>query len=113
MRNRTATKESKIQLRLLEAQKSIISVAAKLKQTTLSHFMVEHAFNAAQQVIADQVAFSLSPEKWAAFHEALERPPRDIPALRKLLTEPSVFEAEDRDIASTGAIRQESQNLDV
>ncbi len=89
---RLALKESKVQLRLRPAQKEVISRAAKIKQTSLTNFMVEHAFSAAQQVIADQVHFALSAERWEAFCAALDMPPKEIPALRKLLTEPSIFD---------------------
>lgn len=41
---------------------------------------------------ADQAHFALSPDRWQAFCEALDAPPRDIPALRKLLTEGSLFD---------------------
>jgi len=88
----TSKKESKVQLRLRPAQKEIIARAAEVKQTTVTNFMVEHALTAAQQVLADQVHFALSPEKWDAFCKALDSPPKEIPALRKLLTEPSVFD---------------------
>jgi predicted DNA-binding antitoxin AbrB/MazE fold protein len=40
----------------------------------------------------DQVHFALPPERWRAFCEALDAPPRDIPALRKLLTEEGLFD---------------------
>jgi len=89
---RTALKESKVQLRLRPTQKEVISRAAQIKQTSLTSFMVEHAFSAAQQVIADQVHFALSPERWEAFCAALDMPPKEIPALRKLLTEQSIFD---------------------
>jgi predicted DNA-binding antitoxin AbrB/MazE fold protein len=46
----------------------------------------------------DQVHFTLPPDRWRAFCEALDAPPRDIPALRKLLTEESLFD-EPRDAA--------------
>ena len=85
-------KASKVQLRLRPAQKKMISQAAQIKQTTLTSFMVEHALTAAQQVLADQVHFELSPERWDAFCAALDVPPKEIPALRKLLTEKSVFD---------------------
>ena len=39
-----------------------------------------------------QSNFVLSPESWEAFCQALDAPPRDIPALRQLLTEKSVLE---------------------
>jgi predicted DNA-binding antitoxin AbrB/MazE fold protein len=41
---------------------------------------------------ADQAHFALPPDRWQAFCEALDAPPRDIPALRKLLTEGSLFD---------------------
>lgn len=40
----------------------------------------------------DQMHFVLPPDRWQAFCEALDAPPRDIPALRKLLTEESLFD---------------------
>jgi uncharacterized protein (DUF1778 family) len=36
---------------------------------------------------ADMVHFVLPPERWQAFCDALDAPPREIPALRKLLGE--------------------------
>ena len=89
---RTSRKESKVQLRLRPAQKELIARAAQVKQTTLTSFMVEHAFSAAQQVLADQVHFELSPERWEAFCTALDAPPKEIPALRRLLAEKSIFD---------------------
>jgi predicted DNA-binding antitoxin AbrB/MazE fold protein len=41
----------------------------------------------------EQVLFVLSPDRWRAFCDALDAPPRVIPALRKLLTEASVLDA--------------------
>lgn len=34
----------------------------------------------------EQVHFALPPDRWQAFCDALDAPPRDIPGLRKLLT---------------------------
>jgi hypothetical protein len=42
---------------------------------------------------ADQTAFALDPDDWEAFCVALDAPPREIPALRRLLTDPGVFDA--------------------
>jgi uncharacterized protein (DUF1778 family) len=91
-RPRPALKESKVQLRLRPAQKELISQAAQVRQTTLTSFMVENALSAAEQVLADQVHFELSPKQWAAFCSALDASPKEIPALRKLLTAKSVFD---------------------
>jgi len=73
-------------------QKEVIARAANLKQTTLTNFMVEQAFQAAQQILADQVHFYLSDEKWDEFCAALDAPPKDLPRLRKLLARPGVFD---------------------
>ena len=40
----------------------------------------------------DQTNFFLSKKDWEDFCKALDAPLRDIPALRKLLTEPGVFD---------------------
>jgi predicted DNA-binding antitoxin AbrB/MazE fold protein len=40
----------------------------------------------------DSAHFALPPERWQAFCNALDAPPRDIPALRKLLTGASRFD---------------------
>ena len=42
---------------------------------------------------ADQVQFMLPENRWQAFCDALDAPPKHIPALRKLLAEPSLFDA--------------------
>lgn len=88
----TPLRDTKVQLRMRPLQKDVISRAANLKQTTLTNFMVEQAFQAAQQILADQVHFYLSDEKWKEFCAALDAPPKDLPRLRKLLTRPSVFD---------------------
>jgi len=49
----------------------------------MSEHIVEQAY---------PVHFYLSPERWNEFCASLDAPPRDLPALRKLLTEPGVFD---------------------
>jgi len=41
---------------------------------------------------ADQVRFVLSPDRWQSFCDALDAAPKEIPALRKLFTEASLFD---------------------
>jgi uncharacterized protein (DUF1778 family) len=92
LHSQSALKESKVQLRLRPAQKELISRAAQVKHTTFTNFMVENALNAAEQVLADQVHFELSQARWEEFCSALDAPPKEISALRKLLTEKSIFD---------------------
>ena len=48
----------------------------------------------------EQVLFVLPPDRWQSFCDALDAPPRLIPALRKLLTEPSLLD--DHSSAKSG-----------
>jgi uncharacterized protein (DUF1778 family) len=89
-----AAKTTKVQLRLRPAQKAVLTRAAQLRQTSLSNFMLEHAYAAAEEVLAEQVDIVMPPAEWKAFCKALDAPPRSIPALKKLLTEASVFDGQ-------------------
>jgi hypothetical protein len=40
----------------------------------------------------DRRIFDLNAEQWTKFQEAVEAPPRELPALKKLLTEPAYFD---------------------
>ena len=56
----------------------------------MTHFILESACTR-----ADQTTFTLSPQQWKAFTEALDRPPmlHPKPRLKRLLSEPSVAES--------------------
>ena len=41
---------------------------------------------------ADQRRFELKPAQWDAFTDALGRPVKEIPELKKLMREPSILE---------------------
>jgi uncharacterized protein (DUF1778 family) len=92
MRKPSPEKASRVNLRVVPYQKDVITRAARIRQTTVSNFILERSYKAAQQVLADQVHFSLSEDRWRAFCTALDAPPREIPALRRLLTEPGAFD---------------------
>ncbi len=91
-----SVKTTRVQLRLQPAQKAVLARAARLRRTSLSNFMLEHACEAAQQVLAEQVDIVLSAAEWQAFCKALDAPPRQIPALKELLTEASVFDGDGK-----------------
>ncbi len=38
-----------------------------------------------------KTVFTLPPESWEAFCDALDAPPKDIPALRELFSKPVIF----------------------
>ncbi len=94
-----SAKTTTVQLRLRPEQKALLARAARLRQTSLSNFMLERACEAAQEVLAEQVDLVMPPAEWEAFCKALDSPPRPIPALQKLLTEASVFDGQGQPAA--------------
>lgn len=85
------TRTEKLDLRLTAEAKKTLAAAALAQRRSLSEFVLESAIDRAEEALADRRVFQISPEKWDAFLEALDAPPRDLPRLRKLLTEPGVF----------------------
>ena len=88
------TKAKTLNLRVTEEQKSAFEQAALIKQTKVSNFILNNAYEAAQEVIRDQHVMSVSEEQWHAICHALDNPPKSNPALRKFLRSKSVFDAD-------------------
>lgn len=59
----------------------------------------------------DQVLFTLPPERWQSFCDALDAAPREIPALRKLLTEASLFDGHGISAAKSGPAGEEPRPI--
>jgi uncharacterized protein (DUF1778 family) len=93
VRKVSTQKASRFSIRASATQKRVIAEAARIKDTTISDFVLEQSLTAAQQVIADQVQFRLSKKQWKEFSDALDAPPKTISALRRLLTRPGLFDA--------------------
>jgi uncharacterized protein (DUF1778 family) len=66
----------------------MIERAAALLGTTVSAFMLQHAYDAARRVVADNDTLLLSQQAFAAFAEHLENPPPPTDALRQLMARP-------------------------
>lgn len=91
-----AIKQEKFNLRWTAQQEQAIRRAAELKQKSVSAFILDQAYEAAQEVLQkqDRYHFSMTEQEWKEFCEALDAPPQRIPALHKLMNTPSVFEKE-------------------
>ncbi len=85
-------KLSRLNIRISEHQKDIIARAASTRNTTVSDFVLEQAYAEALSIVADQSQFSLDERRWKKFCKALDAPPKGIPALKELLSKPSVFD---------------------
>lgn len=82
----------KIDLRLTPANKRTLQAAAAAANRSVSDFVLESALARADETLPDRRHFGLNAEKWEEFMEALDAPPRDLPRMRRLLNEPSVFD---------------------
>lgn len=79
------TQLDRINLRTTHETKTIIEQAAELVGTSLSAFMLSHAYEAARRVINEQQLLTLSNRDRDAFVAALENSPKPNKALRDLL----------------------------
>ena len=90
--NDSQSKDTRLNIRASRQQKAVIVKAAKAMNTTVSTFVLRHAYEDAQSILADQTRFRLPQRRWKAFCAALDAPPKDLPALRKLLKSKGVFD---------------------
>jgi uncharacterized protein (DUF1778 family) len=84
----------KLDLRLSPEAKRTLQAAAEATNRSVSEFVVESALARAEETLPDRRHFGLGADQWTAFMAALDAPPRDLPRLRRLLDEPSIFETE-------------------
>ncbi len=84
-------RDERVSIRITSERKDLIAKAAEKENKSISDFVLENALSAAEAIVNDDSNFSLDDNQWKQFVAALDAPPRSIPALRKLLTEPSVF----------------------
>jgi len=89
---RRRSKTTRLNLRASVAQKHILEEAARLKQTSVTEFVLQKACEAAQEILAEEGRIRLSKQDWDAFRRALDSPTRRIPSLNKLLTAQGVFD---------------------
>lgn len=89
----TPPRTSKIDVRLTEAAKATIVAAAIVMRRSMSEFVVESALLRAEETLADRQHFGLNAKQWEAFMAALNAPPRELPRLKQLFSEPGIFDA--------------------
>jgi uncharacterized protein (DUF1778 family) len=87
-----STRTEKLDLRLTPEAKQVLRAAAAATTRSVSEFVLESALARAAETLPDRTRFGLDAEQWAAFQAALDAPPRSLPRLARLLTEPSMFE---------------------
>ena len=89
----TKQKPSRLNIRVSEHQKEVLTRAAQALNTTVSSFVLHKAYAEAQAILGNQGQFRLPEKQWRAFVRALDARPKKSLKLKKLLTESGVFGA--------------------
>ena len=85
--------ETRIDIRTDRYRKQIIARAAELVGTNVTQFIMERVYPEAEKIVAqaDQHRILLDEVGWEAFCQNLDRAPRNLPNLSRLLRGPSRF----------------------
>lgn len=87
----TAIPTTRIDLRLDPRKKSIISRAAAMLGLNITQFIMERVFPEAERIVAEGNRTRLPKEEWERFCAKLDEAPADLPELRRLMQERSIF----------------------
>jgi uncharacterized protein (DUF1778 family) len=85
-------RSEKLDLRLTQHAKRLLQEAAAADHRSMSDFVLHSALKRAEETLLDRRVFYVDAETYDRFVAALDAPPRDHPRLKRLLTEPSVFD---------------------
>lgn len=88
----TTIHSERIQLRASASEKRLLQEAADIEQKTLSEFILTASVTEAEIALSARTRFVLDSDRWTKFMQVLERPVSSKPALKKLLSQPSVLE---------------------
>lgn len=84
-----ASRSSRIGVRATLQQETVLRRAANLANKSLTDFILDTAYQAAEQTLLDQRLFLLDGQQAQAFTELLDRPARDNEGLKDLLSRPT------------------------
>ena len=87
------TRSKRFNLRTTPRQERLIRVAADCRGLNVTDFIIESACEKAEQTLADKTHFVLDQAHWDLFMKALDAPPKIIPQIKRLFSEPPVAES--------------------
>ncbi len=86
------TRDVTINIRAKQNQRDLIDRAAEVQNKSRSEFMLESAYQKAQDVILERSLFGLDEVKFKQFLALLDKPPTQNEKLHALLTTKSLWE---------------------
>ncbi|MBU2761212.1 DUF1778 domain-containing protein [Acidithiobacillus sulfurivorans] len=87
----TTTRSARLGLRATPAQETVLRRAAEVAHKSLTDFILDAAYQAAEQTLLDQRLFMVTGSQYQAILEMLDRPESDNPGLADLFSRPSVW----------------------
>jgi uncharacterized protein (DUF1778 family) len=85
--------ESRISMRVDADRKAVIAQAARLSNKTISDFILENAYAAAQEAIANETQVLVTKEQFDFVCKILDNPPAEsLRRMRKLLNSKTILD---------------------
>ncbi|KTD75207.1 DUF1778 domain-containing protein [Legionella waltersii] len=88
-------KTSRLGFRASESQAKIIRMASDISHKSLTEFITDSAYQAAEKIILDQRLFMVSGDIFNQFSETLDRPEQDNEGLKDLFSSSSPWDLND------------------
>ena len=85
-------KSARFGLRATVEQEAVLRRAAALANKSLTDFILESAYQAAEQTLLDQRLFMVSDNQYQDFLELLDSPAQNNPGLNELFAKPAPWD---------------------
>ena len=82
----TATRTARLGLRTTPAQEAVLRRAAEVSHKSMTDFILDSAYQAAEQTLLDQRLFLVSGSQSQSLLDLLDRPEQDNPGLKDLFS---------------------------
>jgi uncharacterized protein (DUF1778 family) len=82
----TATRSARLGLRATPQQEAVLRRAAEVSNKSMTDFILDSAYQAAEQTLLDQRLFLVTGSQSQALLSLLDRPARDNPGLKDLFS---------------------------
>jgi len=92
VQTKKACKDQRLSVRVSAVDKTTLERASRVLRMTTSEFVVREAISSAEEILGEGTRFLLPPAQWEAFTAKLDEPPRAIPAISRLMNEPTPFD---------------------
>lgn len=91
MSGATTARSARLGLRATPEQETVLRRAAEVAHKSLTDFILDAAYHAAEQTLLDQRLFMVSGSQYKALLDMMDRPESDNPGLADLFSRPPVW----------------------